>query len=322
MRELINQVLDSNRLSYGPLSRQFEQRFSDLHGCSYGILSNSGTSSLQVALQTLKELHGWQDGREVIVPAITFVATVNVVIHNRLKPVLVDVEPDYYGIDPAKLELAITPGTCAIIPVHSFGQPCNMYDILNGFILQRRTDIKVIEDACECMFAIHHRQPVGSFSDIACFSTYVAHILTTGVGGIATTNNPDYAAKMRSLVNHGRDGIYISIDDDDTSDTEALKEIVSRRFNFTSIGYSYRITELEAALALAQLETWQANITKRQLNATYLFGGLAKFSDRLQLPHDRPNTSHSWMMFPIVLREGDKWELINHLEMITLWQSG
>ena len=100
MRDNITAFLDSARISYRPMSKQFETRFSALHGCQFGVLSNSGTSSLQVALQALKELHSWEDGDEVIVPAVTFVATVNVVLHNRLTPVLVDVEPTHYSLNP------------------------------------------------------------------------------------------------------------------------------------------------------------------------------------------------------------------------------
>jgi dTDP-4-amino-4,6-dideoxygalactose transaminase len=304
-------VLDSGRLSYGPYSRRFEKQFSELHGCQYGVLSNSGTSSLQVALQTLKELHGWEDGDEIFVPAVTFVATVNVVLHNRLKPVLVDVEPDYYGL--AVDDLPWPSGLIrAIIPVHLFGMPCDM-TALTDWALDY--DIPVIEDSCECMFATHHGKPAGSWGDIGCFSTYVAHLLTTGVGGIAITNNSDYAAKMRSLVNHGRDSIaYFSIDDDDNVSGEELREVVSRRFNFEAIGHSYRITELEAAIACAQLERWQEIIHLRKRNAEYLTGLLVNFRDRIQLPKYRPDTTSSWMMYPIVLREGDKWKLIHYLE--------
>src|ERR1044072_4616864 len=96
MRVLMDKVLDSGRLSYGPLCREFETRFAQMHQCAYGILSNSGTSSLHVALQALKEMYGWQDGDEVLVPSLTFVATINVVYHCRLKPILVDVD-SYYG---------------------------------------------------------------------------------------------------------------------------------------------------------------------------------------------------------------------------------
>jgi dTDP-4-amino-4,6-dideoxygalactose transaminase len=312
MREMVNQVLDSGRISYGPFSRQFEDSFAKIHECHYAVLSNSGTSSLQVALQTLKELHGWKDGDRVLVPAVTFVATVNVVLHNNLTPVLVDVDPRYYDINVEQMTKALwgNPNIRCIIPVHLFGQPCDMKGVTEAVDWLDDRDIKVIEDSCETMFAEHYCKPVGAWGDIACFSTYVAHILTTGVGGIATTNNTDYAAKMRSLVNHGRDGIYISIDDD----VDAAREVISRRFNFTSIGHSFRITELEAALALAQLETWQENITARQLNAARLSAGLEHLQNRLQLPAVRANSSHSYMMWPIVLREGNKWDLIYHLE--------
>src|SRR3972149_10705088 len=99
MRELVNEVLDVGRISYGPMSREFEYQFAPIHQSPFAVLSNSGTASLHVAIQALKELNGWQDGDEVIVPSVTFVATINVVLHNNLKPVLVDVDPVHYDID-------------------------------------------------------------------------------------------------------------------------------------------------------------------------------------------------------------------------------
>ena len=310
MRALVNEVLDSGRISYGPMSQEFEQRFAEIHDCRFAVLSNSGTSSLHVALAALKELHGWQDGDEVLVPAVTFVASVNVILHNRLTPVLVDVDPLYYGIDPLLIERAITPRTRAILPVHTFGQPCQMTAIMD---IARRHNLSVVEDSCECMFVRHALQMVGSFGDVGCFSTYVAHLLTTGVGGMATTNNLDYAAVMRSLVNHGRDGIYISIDDDDDLNQMKLREVISRRFNFERIGHSFRITELEAALGLAQLDNWQEMIEQRQANAAYLTRALFTVN-RLQLPMVRADSQHAFMMYPIVLRDGDKWPLMVYLE--------
>lgn len=311
MRALVNEVLDTGRISYGPMSRAFEQQFAALHGSRFAVLSNSGTSSLHVALQALKELHGWADGDEVLVPALTFVATVNVVLHNGLTPVLVDVEPDYYGIDVTRIESAITPRTRAIIPVHLFGQPCDMRSVR---ALADAHDLKIIEDSCECMFVQHHGRSAGAWGDAGCFSTYVAHLLTTGVGGLATTNDPDLAAVMRSLVNHGRDGIYIAIDDDAGKTGEALKEIISRRFRFERIGHSFRITELEAALGLAQLEGWQEMIAQRRWNAAALSAALLPLQGRIQLPRQRPQTGHAFMMYPIVLRHEDKAGLCNHLE--------
>lgn len=311
MRAYVDDVLAVNRLSYGNYSRAFEEQFAAMHGCDYAVLSNSGTSSLQVALQTLKELRGWQDGDEVIVPAITFVATVNIVLHNRMIPRLVDVDPNYYEIDTAKMEAAITPKTRAIIPVHTFGQPCDMTTIK---AIADKHGLKIIEDSCECMFVSHAGRSVGSWGEIGCFSTYIAHLLTTGVGGIATTNDKDYAAKMRSLVNHGRDGIYISIDDNRKGD--AQREVIEKRFKFDSIGHSFRITELEAAIGFAQLQTAEEMIVARQANARYLTFKLIPLNldAYLQLPQTRPCTENSHMMYPLVLRDGNKNDLTAYLE--------
>lgn len=305
-RKLVNEVLDSGRLSYGPKSKEFEKQFSRIHGCKFGVLSNSGTSSLQVAVQTLKELHGWDDGDEIIVPAVTFPATINSIIHNNLNPVLVDIEYGTYNIDAEKIPAAITDNTRAIIPVHLFGQSADTS-------LMLEFGLKIIEDACEAAFAQHNGNPVGSWGDIGCFSFYVAHLLTTGVGGMAITNNPDYAAKMRSIVNHGRDGIYIDMD------TEATEEVISKRFKFDTIGHSYRITELEAALGLAQLTNYKRMLKARRYNARYLNlvleSTLNVKRQVLKLPHITTwDNSHSWMMYPIVVYGESKWGLVNHLE--------
>src|SRR5947209_13218082 len=107
-RSYVNEVLDSSRLSYGPFSQRFESLFASLHDCKYAIFCNSGTSALHIALAALKERHGWQDGDEVIVPAVTFIATSNIVLHNHMKPVFVDVHPQTYNMDPARIEERIT----------------------------------------------------------------------------------------------------------------------------------------------------------------------------------------------------------------------
>lgn len=311
-RELVNKVLLSNRLSYGPMSRKFESDFARAHDCRFAVFSNSGTSALQIALQALKELHGWEDGDEVIVPSVTFVATSNIVLHNRMKPVFVDVESDLYGIDVARLEEAVTPRTRAIIPVHLFGMPCDM-DGVNE--VAARHKLKVIEDSCETMFATYKGRSVGSLGDIGCFSTYVAHILVTGVGGLSLTNDPEYAVTMRSLMNHGRDSIYLSIDDDTgLASDEQLKMVIARRFNFISHGHSFRCTELEAALGVAAMETAETMIARRRANAAYLTRELSRFEDKLQLPEIRPECQHSFMMYPLVLRGESKHDLVNFLE--------
>jgi len=302
MRELINQVLDSGRISYGPLSQEFERRFSEAHGCEYGILSNSGTSALQVALQAMKEIHHWRDGDEVIIPATTFVATANIVLHNRMTPIFVDVDSLTYNIGPALIERAITPKTRAIIPVHLLGQPADMSAIVD---IAHRYNLKVIEDSCECMFVNHREKPVGSWGDIGCFSFYVAHLLITGVGGMCTTNNPFYAARIRSLVNHGMDMAQLN-----PGENFAPRPNPNRRFFFSSVGHSYRITELEAALGLAQLDTIRESIETRWRNALQLTEGIGRLVDRyagldpIQIPFEHFARPNAWMMYPIVLRRG------------------
>jgi dTDP-4-amino-4,6-dideoxygalactose transaminase len=307
----VNDVLASNRLSYGPYLRKFEGLFAAAHGCRFAVMTNSGTSSLTIALQALKAKHGWRDGDEVIVPAVTFVATANVVLQAGMKPVFVDVDPVYYELDPAKIEAAVGPRTRCIVPVHLFGCPCDMGPILR---IAGERGLRVIEDSCEAMFVRYEGRPVGSFGDVACFSTYVAHILCTGVGGLCTTNAPDLAVSLRSLMNHGRDSIYLNIDDDDALSPEALRVVVRRRFSFVDLGYSFRITEMEGALGLAAYETREANLARRSANAARLARGLRGLEHRLQLPTVRPNAGHAFMMFPVVLRDATKTALVDYLE--------
>lgn len=310
-KALVLEALNNNRLSYGPMMQRFEAEFAGLHNCRFGIMSNSGTSALQIALQAMKELHNWSDGDEVIIPAVTFVATANIVLHNRMKPIFVDVEADYYELNPELIEEKITSRTRAIIAVHLFGHPADMKPICE---IASRYNLKIIEDSAETMFASYNGQRVGSLSDIGCFSTYVAHILVTGVGGINTTNNPEYAVHMRSLMNHGRDSIYISIDDDKNKSDEELRMVIAKRFSFVSVGHSFRVTEMEAALGLAQLEDWESMIAARRANATALIRKLSHLDQYLQLPKIRPGSEHSFMMFPIVLRHESKVDLVNFLE--------
>lgn len=311
-KRLVRQALDNDRLSYGPFTRAFENRFARLHDRRFAIFMNSGTSALQVALHALKETRGWSDGDEVIVPALTFVATVNVVLQNNLTPVFVDVEPDYFTLDPQQLAKAVGPRTVAIMPVHPAGQPADMEPIVE---FARERGLAIIEDSCETMFARYHGKPVGSFGDIACFSTYAAHILVTGVGGLALTDDPELAVTMKSLANHGRDAIYTSMDDDQVDDATELYKIVSRRFSFIHVGYSYRATELEAAIGLGQLRRWRTLVAKRQTNAKRLTAALSDLESYLRLPKVRPGCEHVFMMYPMVLTEGiDRDSLIRHLE--------
>jgi len=314
-KELVNQVLDSNRLTYGPMSKRFENEFSESHGCKHGLFMNSGTSALHVALAVLKEKHEWSDGDEVLVPAITFVATSNIVLHNNLTPVFVDVESDTYNIDPAKIEEKITSRTKAIIPVHLLGLPASMDPILD---LAKSYSLLVIEDSCETMFATYKGKSVGSIGEIGCFSTYVAHFLVTGVGGLAITNNDTLADGMRSLMNHGRDISYISCSDDKEKEGKELDNIIDKRFSFVAVGHSFRCTELEAALGVGQLMRAEEVVQYRKEIAHKLIEALSKYSGHIQLPSCPSDRTHSYMLFGIVVRNHSKKKLVNHLESLNI----
>lgn len=307
----LQRVIDSNRLSYGPATQEFERTFARLHDVPYACFCNSGTSALQIALTALREQRGWRDNDEVLVPAVTFVATVNVVLQTGLKPVLVDVDPRTYNMDPACAAAAITPRTRCIMPVHLLGLPADM-DPLIG--LARAHELAIVEDSCETMFARYRGRAVGSIGDIGCFSTYVAHFLVTGVGGLATTRDPELARLIRSLMNHGRDNIYISIDDDDQTGSPRFREIVDRRFRFERVGFSYRCTELEAAIGLGQIEQWESIVAARKANAAYFSRELADLTDVLQLPATPAGNEHAFMVYGLAVRGASMKPLIYHLE--------
>lgn len=298
-RHYVEAVLDSGRLSYGTMTRAFESRFAALHDCTDAVFCNSGTSALHLALEALKEQRGWRRGDEVIVPAVTFVATVNVVRLAGLTPVLVDVDPATYNIDPCRVAEAITPRTRCLVPVHLLGLPADMDPLLE---LAQRHNLAVVEDSCETMFARYRGRSVGSMGDVGCFSTYVAHLLVTGVGGLATTRDRQLAELMRSLMNHGRDRAYLSIDDDDDRTAPGFRDTVDRRFRFERAGFSYRCTELEAAIGLGQLDDHEAHLGARRANAAYYSRHLAELSGVLQLPAQPPDRDHSFMVYGLAVR--------------------
>lgn len=312
-KKYVNMALDSGRLSPGPFVQKFEKKFANLHDQKYGIACNSGTSSLHVALEALKEKYKWDEGSEVLVPAITFIATSNACIHAGLKPVFVDVDNRTYNIDPRLIEAKITDKTVAIMPVHTFGQPCEMDDIVR---ISKKYNLKIVEDCAEAHFAKYKGRPVASFSNIAGSSTYVAHTITTGIGGVITTNDTELAEISRSLIAHGRActcETCIAYNSKQVCKLRMQTEM-DRRFMMVRMGYSYRIGEIEGALGIAQLENRNLILTKRKENAAYLTNRLKSYSNLLQLPYYPDYVEHSFMMYPIVLKAGIRNDLIKVLE--------
>lgn len=295
----VSSVIRSNRLTYGPKTKQFETKFAAINSVTHAIFCNSGTSALQLALAALKLTRGWKDGDEVLVPAVTFIASSNAVIHTNLTPVFVDIEPDFYCIDPQEIEKHITSRTRAIMPVHLFGQSADMNPIRR---VAKRHTLAIIEDAAEALFSTYHNRPVGSLSDISIFSTYAAHTITTGVGGFVLTSNPELAHVARSMSYHGRDTVYHSIDDDNTTNPVKLLSLIERRFHFPYMGFSFRLTELESTIGLAQLSQSKRIISARHKTDTLLRAALAPFADHIQLPAIRPHTDPTFMLYPLILK--------------------
>ena len=293
--KLVNEVVKSGRLTYGMYHRELEAKFAHKHGFKYCIFTNSGTAALQVAWHFLKEFYGWSDGAEVIVPSVTFVATVNMLLVNRLKPVLVDVRSDTFNIDPLLIEENISSNTVAICPVDLLGRPVDIIPIKK---LAKKHLLVIVEDSCETMFVNHsYGHPVGSHADIAVYSSYLAHIISTGVGGFLCTNNKKWADDMRSMIWHGRDNYYLSIDDNEKN----KKMLLETRFRFNRVGYSSRLTELEAAIGVDEIDRSQEIIEKRTINAVMLYELLFLFDEEIQLPE--PTTDNAWMFFPILCKE-------------------
>jgi perosamine synthetase len=298
-KQYVNDVLDTNRLSYGKYSRRFEREFADIHRRKFSVLVNSGTDALRIGLAAMKEHYDWPDGSAVLVPALTFVASLNVVLQNNLRPVLVDIEPDYYGIDQTAFVRAMVEKPVAVMPVHLFGQPA----FVPSPDFAARFGVRVITDSCETMFV-----DKCAWGDVSCFSTYACHIVNTGVGGIATTNDPKLAVLMRSLANHGRDGIYTGIDDE-----LGQVETIKARFKFDRPGYSSRVTEFEAALGCAELARWEWNIAQRQQAAAFLIRELRNLP--LGLPKERVAGEHAYMMLPLRATDRETRDrLVTHLE--------
>lgn len=316
-KKYVNMALDSGRLSPGSFVHKFETTFAKMHNQRYGIACNSGTSALHVGLEALKEKYKWAKDSEVLVPAITFIATSNACLHAGLKPVFVDVDSRTYNIDPNLIEEKITDKTVAIMPVHTFGQPCEMDPIVE---IAKKYNLKILEDCAEAHFATYKGRPVASFSDIAGSSTYVAHTITTGIGGVITTDDTELAEISRSLVAHGR---ACTCETCIASNPKQVCKLrmqteMDKRFMMVRLGYSYRIGELEGALGVAQLENKDLIMNTRKANARYLTDAFKnKIEDVIQLPYYPDYVDHSFMMYPLVVKNSAKFtkdEITHYLE--------
>ena len=254
---------------------------------------NSGSSANLLALASLRQA-GVKAGDEVITPALTWATTVFPIAQVGLTPVLVDVKRETYNIDPDAVERAITPRTQAIMPVHLLGNPCDM-DALQDIC--SRYGIYLIEDACEAHGAEWRGQKVGSFGDMATFSFFFSHHISTIEGGMVLGHNPDLVETVLSMRAHG----WIR-DLPNRAKIAAEHPDIDPRFLFTTPGYNFRPTELQGAFGIHQLPRLEGFIGQRRENAAYWNRALAQYGDWLELPSEAPNTRHAWFAYPVQVK--------------------
>jgi perosamine synthetase len=262
--------------SSGKYLDRFEAAFAEFCGVRHAVACSNGTTALHLALAAL----GVGPGDEVIVPSLTFVATANTVTYCGARPVFVDAEPETWTIDPAAIEAKITPRTRGIIVVHLFGHPADM-DPINA--LARRHGLFVLEDAAQAHGAEYRGRRTGSLGDIATFSFFGNKIVTTGEGGMVVTDDDATAGRMRLLRTHGMDP--------------------TRRYWHPVIGYNYRMTNLTAAIGVAQLERVHWQLERRKELAAWYRAELAG-AGALTCQGEKPWARHVWWMFSVLLGEG------------------
>lgn len=275
------EVLRSGWLTTGPRVREFESAFAAYVQAEYAVALNSCTAALHLALAAI----GLSRGDEVILPTMTFAASGEAVLYFGAKPVLVDSGEKSFHMDPDQVEQMITPRTRAIMPVHYAGYPCEMDSIL---AIARKHNLKIIEDAAHALPSRYRGRMVGSIGDITCFSFYATKTLTTGEGGMATTGNEEYANRMRMLSLHG-----ISRD--------AWKRYTADgtwRYEIQAAGYKYNLTDIAAALGLAQLPKCD-KMRRRREDLAFRYAAHLCSSDAFELPVVPSEGEHAWHIYPV-----------------------
>ncbi|MGC3974395.1 MAG: DegT/DnrJ/EryC1/StrS family aminotransferase [Nitrospira sp.] len=282
--QAVTDTLRSGWLTTGERTKQFEQDFAQVVRATHAVATNSGTAALHLALRVI----GVKEGDEVILPTMTFAATAEVVSYVGAKPVLVDSQPDTLNMDPDAVMRAITPRTKVILPVHFAGHACEMDRLLQ---LAAKYNLRVVEDAAHAFPAAEHGRIVGGIGDITCFSFYATKSITTGEGGMATTQHAAYAERMRSLSLHGI-----------TKDAwNRYAESGSWYYEIREPGFKYNLTDIAAAIGIEQLRKYRRMWAARcRIAAAYQDA----FEDlpELQRPVCRPDYEHAWHLYTIQLR--------------------
>lgn len=276
-KKYLNRAIDDGYVStVGSCVSEFEREFAQYLRIKGAVSTQSGTAALHMALYEL----GIERGDEVIVPVLTFVATVNPVIYVGASPIFVDVDIGSWNINPAEIERSITKRTKAIIPVHFYGNPCKMDEILE---IARRNNLYVIEDAAESLGARYGGKHTGTFGDCGCFSFNGNKIITTGGGGMVVSNVEDRIQHIKFLVNQARDE--------------------SKGYFHPEIGFNYRMTNIEAALGLAQMQKLEEFLMKKKRNNN-IYKEELKDIKSIRFQEEYKNADSSWWLSCILFENG------------------
>lgn len=302
-KKALIEVIDSGRLSEGKKTFEFEKAWANYIGTKYSVAVNSGTSALIAGLCALKHKFGIKNGSKVITTPLTFIATVNAIWHSGLKPLFVDVDNKTLVITPENIRKALKKenDVSIILPVHLMGYPADM-DAING--LAKEHNVIVMEDAAQAHGSIYKGKKLGSLSELAIFSFYIAHNIQAGEMGAVTTNDYGILKLIKKIKAHGRmcecsvctraKGVCPPLD------KYKGEEDFDPRFYHDMIGYNFKIMEFQAALGLTQLKKADQIFKKRNNNVKYLNEGLSGLSDILQLPCYSSDVSY--LAYPIIIK--------------------
>ena len=308
LRNLIDASLDC-WLTTGRFANQFERQFARYFGLRGASLVNSGSSANLLAFSCLTSPkladRRLRPGDEVITAAAGFPTTVNPIIQNRCVPVFIDVTVPAYQADTSQLEAAMSDRTRAIMLAHTLGNP---YDLDSVARFAKKHDLWLIEDSCDALGATYNGQKVGTFGDLATVSFYPAHHITMGEGGAVLTDSPLLKTLVESFRDWGRD-CWCEPGKDNTCGKRFEWQLgglpcgYDHKYTYSHIGYNLKMTDMQAAIGLSQLEKLPGFISARQRNFAYLYNRLKALEDVLLLPESTPHAQPSWFGFPIGVRE-------------------
>lgn len=281
----VSKVLKSDWLTTGPKISEFEEKFCRYIGCRYGVAVNSGTSALDISVASL----GLKKGSEIITTPFTFVATANCILYNNLKPVFADIKKDTYNINPDEIKKKITSKTKAIIYVDYAGQPCDISEIRK---IAEENNLFLIEDAAHACGAEYESKKVGNFADLTTFSFHPVKHITTGEGGMVTTNNEELYEKLKLLRNHGID----------KGTTARFGKDTSYAYDMKMLGRNYRITDIQCALGISQLKKLDVFI-KRRREIAKMYNEEFRDIDKITIPYVKSNIKPAWHLYTILLNK-------------------